>query len=416
MKEARFLYTETKYFAPLLGEKWSSMPEGLKIPNGLPSKIRNNLMDFLDPKVFNFYAQFGADHLLPTVSARDATGVFAVESWNKLSVLKEFQELLHAEANDMTLAAALYGLARGSLDLPFASSVAAHIAIGQPLLNRFGSEFQKKAYASSKPEGNFFAIANSEPGSGSNLRLMQAKATLLPSGSYRLTGNKPCVTNGSQANWVIFSALAGEEIKLFLLSSTNFSQSPHQQNLFGFRTGATGSVEVDTVISAKESEFDRGTVALRECFHRERFFLGILVAGLLSGMRDSLFPPLISKPAIAEKQYLQEKLVRVQTGLLFIESILERVASRLKRGASWDSLNDELSALKLTLNQDGPELAKALFEAAGASATQLNSHHQRCLRDLLMLTYFGGTSELQKMNLFQSLSYQSQKKPKSRAA
>lgn len=373
-------------------------------------------VDIFDPEIVAKFELLGQALLRESASLRDQRGAFDMAAWEELRKARLFD--LAAEEDTtrrhQIVSSALYGLAKGSLDLPFCASVAAHVAIGTDLLITFGNEWQKARYLPEVLAGNsIMAMCNAEIGSGTDLRKMRSQ--FQDAGQeVVLTAEKPCSTNLSIAGLALVSAASAEgEIRVFLLEGQEFQQAPLQDALFSFRTGAVGSMKAEniTLVSA-EREVAHGLAALRHCLHTERFYLGVLVSGLMDGLEKLVHEKVMGKPVVHEKQYLQEKLVQVRQLRVQLDALMRLCFAKSQGGARWEGAAGELSVVKLLLNLDAAAAARSAYEAVGCEAVLLSTHFQRAMRDLTALAYFGGTSELQKMQIFQDLVPRATKKSK----
>ena len=366
-------------------------------------------MNLLRPDIIAHWEEAGRQWLRLTTAERDRNGRFATDAWQQLSEARLFALLDQDEGGvaeaHARMASALYGLAKGSLDLPFSASVAAHLSIASDLLQTFGTREQIHRYLPDMKKGlRIGAICNAEEGSGSDLRLMRSTAAPGPDGLVRVEAHKPCSTNLSIAGLAFVSCFSGEQIRVFLLESGEFEQGALQGELSSFRTGAVGFLKAEALLSSAEREIRDGLRALRHCFHTERFYLGVLVAGLLAGLEQSTGGRVIARKHTAQRQYLQEKLVGLRVARAKVEALVGQVFSLAGNGSHWEAAAVELSVLKLVLNTEALQAAQGAYQSIGFEAVFQRDDAQRIARDLQALSYFGGTTELQKLQIFQELS------------
>lgn len=341
--------------------------------------------------------------LLPSVLARDEAAKFDLSIWERLNQLG----LFHTDRSHPAICSALYGLAKASLDLPYCSGVAAHLAIGLDLVERFANDEQKEKYLPDLLSSRrISAICNSEEGSGSDLRLMKSKARSSGGDLVLLDASKPCSTNLGMAGLVLLSCWGeSQDLRVFLLEESDVEQSFIQDKLASFRTGAVGSLKVNALeISKKEREVPHGLVALRHCFHIERFYLGVLVAGVLAGLETVVTPPAIGKESTQQRQYLQGKLVGLRAARIKLEALLTSIYEISDQGTDWEKAAGELSVLKMFINLEAAVGVEMAFETIGFAGIYSTNHVHRNLRDFQALTFFGGTTELQKLQVYQELS------------
>jgi alkylation response protein AidB-like acyl-CoA dehydrogenase len=314
------------------------------------------------------------------------------------------------------LASMLYGLALGSMDLPFCSSLAAHSVISMDLLVHFATPFQKEKYLPRMRHPDFISsICNSEDGAGTDLRKMKASAAVMESGEALVQFEKPCATNASHADLYLTSVWLESpnqrpSLGVLLLEKSEVSSWSLQEALSGFRTGLTGGVKVQNLtIPLRERllNFSSGSLNIfKRCFDMERLFLGVMVAGILEGVESEIKETIQAKESQGftynDKQYLQEKLlnvysVRTQIGAL-VDGILHEQTFDL------NSFSKELSLLKILINQEAVGAVTNFYDFVGHRGFMKDHLSQKLLRDFMGLRYFGGTVELQKNNLYQELT------------
>lgn len=365
---------------------------------------------FLVSKLVQHWEAIGAALLRNSAPARDQAASFPLATWGELAGHGLFSispGVTASTSHHETVASALYGLAKGSLDLPFSASAAAHLAIASDLLHVFGTEGQKKRYGAGFADGSVIgAICNTETGCGSDLKLMKSYVTPEPDGCVRVHSFKPCATNLSIASLAFVSCFSeNQEIQVFLLEGTEFDQGPVQGSFSSFRTGAVGFLKAHgALIHRADREIPKGIYALRHCFHTERFYLGVLVAGLLAGLEEELLSTLLERGHVQARQYLQEKVVAMRACRVKIEALLTHILALTEGGRAWERAAVELCVLKMHLNADAPAAVQQGFSAVGFEAVLQAGSFQRALRDLQALAYFGGTTELQKLQVFQELA------------
>ncbi|HEY8280162.1 MAG TPA: acyl-CoA dehydrogenase family protein [Bdellovibrionota bacterium] len=360
-------------------------------------------MKFLDEKLVRHWEGVGRDLLLPSVAARDASATFDRAVWTRLIEMgAQGGGESYVEPNSI-----VYGLGKGSLDLPFCSSLGAHFAIATDLLATFGSPEQREKYLPQLQSGaRVGTICNAEQGSGSDLRKMRSHVTAEPDGHLRVEAFKPCANNLSFAGLAFVSCWNDEkEIRLYLLEGEEIEQTRLHDQFASFRTGVVGSMRTSgLLLNRKERELPRAFFALRHCLHTERFYLGVLVAGILAGLEDGVVSRLLARETTFERQYLQEKIVNLRSARVRLEALLGHIFEITGSGKSWERAAIELCVLKTFLNTEAPKAVQNAFETMSFEGVFLSSHAQRVYRDLQALTFFGGTTELQKIQIFEDLA------------
>ncbi len=356
------------------------------------------------------------EELAKSSSTRDREAEFCRKSFDSLISSLDFPRLdfssptRHAESN-LALMEALRTVARLTLDLPFAASVAAQTAIAPELIGRFGSDAQRARLLPRIQDGrDLVAICNSEEGTGSNLKGTKSICGVAEDGSAALAAHKPIGTNAFNADKVLVSAWerrtgTNPTLEVYVVDATSARTYNVADSLGGFRTGNTGSLSIDALrIDLEASRLGtRGTgvAALKACFDFERLYLGVLVAGLLEGLEAVLLSRLSARPHLLEKQYAQEKAIGLTTVKAKLQALILAVTSR-----GFDRLSRsqvELSLIKWICADEALQAVQAASDLTGWSSLTTSDPLNKAQRDLAALRFFGGTVELQKMTIFSSL-------------
>lgn len=379
-------------------------------------------MKALDPNLIQIAFEWSSRHLRPTLIERDETVQFNMSDWKNAQDLG-LNEVFFRESSEIekvrTLAALFFGLAKGSLDLPFCSSVAAHSVISMDLMTQFMNPEQQAKYLPlmRKPQ-TIAAVCNSEDGAGSDLKKIRALCEVNEDGSATANIVKPCATNASRADLVLASTWirkSGDRSSLavILLEKSEFKQWSLQNELAGFRTGLTGAIQsenlrlnlTDRLIAIKKKTSMGEQNLFKRCFDMERLFLGVMVAGILTSIEDEIRGHIVLRESsgftFQDKQYLQQKLVDVFTAKVQITSIVSLILSQDK--LYLNEFSKELALLKILVNEQATLAVTRFYEILGHKGYLKNQVCQKLMRDFMGLTYFGGTTELQKNGLFLEL-------------
>lgn len=371
------------------------------------------------------YSEFGRTHLRPTLLERDRDARFDRVAWDALAREGFFKLLVPVEhggsatdprAGLVQAMHAVYGLASGSLDAPWISSVSAHGLVGIDLLTRFATPAQLSRYLPDAIEGrSTLAICNSEEGCGTNLKRITSRLITDDGIRGTLSARKSCSTNGSFADVAMISAWAaypGREATIEVLIAHK-EEATEQRNLAatlsGYRTGMTGSFDVSqlplTLAERRLGGEGSGLKVFRRCYHMERLIITVFIAGVIDGMLEESLALLHRRDQagspIASNQYVQEKIIRIYSAR---ERILALIEGVLTQPEPLSDANDKaLSLCKWTAHEEGALAAVAFAEICG-HASLLNDHvAQKLVRDFTALRFFGGTQELHKKTIFETL-------------
>ena len=364
-------------------------------------------MSLFDNK--NFYYDLAVQKLSKNLVERDAQAFFALDTFREFSKNYLFKNMFDSEPTQLTVLQNYYNIARGSLDLPFTSSLAAHGYISTLLLKKFGSPRFVFRYQQDIETGEkIAATASSENGTAASIKKISAR--FIPEEDrIKLQFQKQCVTNGSIADLIFTTIWNKDRLEIYALEKSEIVQAQMSGQLVGFRTADSGSVGGQTAlkdIADRRLTTDKDTIhALNYTFNIERLIMGVMAAGLAHGLEDFLLksPPASLIDAVGDhKQYLQEKILRLHVTRIQMSCLIESIIHRGPE--AFMQAESELSILKMMISH---ELRNAVFnciEVIGHWALHTNNVLPKILRDIQMCSFFGGSQEMQKVGLYTSIS------------
>ena len=359
----------------------------------------------------NRYFDLAFSQLRSSLLERDHTAQFAMPSFQHFAAEGLFTAISSkTNETELEVLANYYNIARASLDLPFASSLAAHGYVGSLMLQKFGNADHIARFAEDMATGHSIgAICNSEHGTSTNLKGMQARISV-DNIKEPLSFVKPCITNGAIAD-LLFTSLwnasaNGDQLEIFLLTKNEVLQRDVTGDLVGFRTGNSGSVagaKAQSDILERRLTTDRAsTQALRYCFFIERLIVAVMATGLAHGIEDYLLheapPKALEGIAPDQKQYLQEKILEIHMTRIQMTSLIESIVHR--GPAEFLNNESELAVLKMLISKNLRSAIFSAIEAVGHRSLQKQHLLPKVLRDVEICSFFGGTQELQKMSLY----------------
>lgn len=309
-------------------------------------------------------------------------------------------------------AAALEGLSSTAGDFGFLLSIIAHMGAIRAIL-RDGSERQRSEILPLLIGGDLAATATTEPGGGSDVARVQTAAAAGADGTLRLAGRKAHITNAPIAQvFLVLGRIPSlgpkKDLTLFLLERGSPGLSTEEAEVtIGNLTSPTGSIRLDDVPVDPAQILGRpgdGLALLYGMLTLDRLLYALVAAGYLEALvkqalvhaegRSSFGKPL------AENQYIQDKIVLMKVGM--------EQARLLSYAALDHMLTDHPQALLM-----GSIAKLAGTEQLWQSAyefVQLHGHlgymegpvsHVLC--DTVAARIAGGTSEMQKINIFKQL-------------
>lgn len=307
----------------------------------------------------------------------------------------------------MTLPKAYGGHERSALEryvvveelLAAGAPVAAHwIADRQsaPLLLRHGTEAQRRDILPRIAAGEcFFAIGMSEPESGSDLASVRMRA-LPVAGGFRVTGTKVWITYAHEADYMI------------LFCRTDPSAERHggtSQLLVDLKTpGITISPIRDV---AGEHHFNE--VTFEDVFLPETALVGQLgdgwnqVTGELAFERSgpdrflssfALLRQLIAVLSAAPSGEARRAIGRLAAHLMVLRHLSQSVAGMLNAGENPMLQATIVKDLGAVLEQEIPEISRALVPAAGVENAEFGAVFARTLLAAPSFSLRGGTREI----------------------
>ncbi|NEC15584.1 acyl-CoA dehydrogenase [Streptomyces sp. SID8014] len=287
-----------------------------------------------------------------------------------------------------------------------------HVALCLPYLKAYATEDQKKRWLPDFVTGaSMYAIAMTEPGTGSDLAGMKTTAKLSADGShYVLNGAKTFITGGVHADRVIVCARTAAPtpedrrfgISLFVVDTTSEGYAVGRKlDKLGLRTSDTAELSfTDVKVPARDllGEENKGFAYLGQNLPQER--LGIAVGAYAQAAAAIRFA----------QEYVQDRTVFGKTVASFQNTKFELAACQAEVDAAEAVCDRALEA------HDAGELSAAEAASAKLFCTEVASRViDRCLQlhggygymneypiarlyaDNRVNRIYGGTSEVMKM-------------------
>lgn len=352
------------------------------------------------------YRDLGRTLVAPSARARDLSGSFDREVWRALASSGLFRK-----ATLVDRAAALEGLAEGSCDLGLSVSVCAHLVV-VAVLERFGTRAQKEHVLPKLVDGTWLgACANAEPGAGTDVMGLKARATRSLDGEgYVLSARKRSVTNLGTADVALVSARlqgvpAKEAVNVFLVETAGARvRMRPRTDLAALRTSPTGSLvawRAPLPDGALVGERGGGVALFRFMFSEERVTTGFLYLGAIRACLARALAHAEQRKqfgqAIGKNQYVQDKIVKMRVAAELLEAHLLYALARMENG---EDVHASLSITKIHGIEAALDAAQDLVRLLGSRGLSVDEPAERLLRDLLGLSILGGTVELQKIVVY----------------
>jgi alkylation response protein AidB-like acyl-CoA dehydrogenase len=304
-------------------------------------------------------------------------------------------------------AAAFEGLSSTVGDLGFLLSIIAQMGAIRIISER-GSDEQRRHYLPMLVEGRIAATAATEAAGGSDVSRVRS-ATSGKHRQLRLNGTKTHITNAPIAEVFIILGRDGDrppkqDITLFVIERGTGVKTSLPETTLGNRNSPTGDIFLQDALISPMNVLGvpgDGLSALYSMLTIDRLLYAIAAAGYLEPIIVSAFERAHARTSFGrrlhEHQYIQEKLVLLKTSMEQARYLAYAALDHLLAGS------EEASSLGSIAKLVGTE---GLFQAS-YEYLQLFGHFgymdgdvSRFLRDAVGTRIAGGTSEMQKVNIF----------------
>lgn len=363
------------------------------------------------------FCDFGRRVIAPRADERDERGLFDRSLWEQLA--KEGLWGLHvpsryggAGGTMWDFVAAFEGLAAGARDSGFVLSGIAHAGLVQVLLDH-GTEEQRARWLPRLVGGALGATAATERGGGSHVSDIRTSAVVVE-GGYLVTGEKVHITNAPLADLVLvvgrIPALGRRDITLFVLETDAPGvKRGAVEDLVGQRSSPTGAVVLNAAYVPADAVVGppgNGLETLYSFLAFDRLMYGIAVAGLLEDVIDHALTRSKERVSfgvpIADHQYVQDKIVRMKLTMETSRWLAYSAVAALARGN--DACSIRASLTKLAASEGMVASALEYIQLFGHLGYDRTTGIERVLRDAVGLRLVGGSTEMQKLNIFKQLS------------
>jgi alkylation response protein AidB-like acyl-CoA dehydrogenase len=278
-----------------------------------------------------------------------------------------------------------------------------------PTIMRFGSASQKEFYLPKIAAGEIhFSIGYSEPEAGTDLASLRTTA-VRHGEEYVIDGQKMWTSLIQHADYVWLACRTdpsadrhrGLSIIIVPVTAAGFSWTP-VRTVAGVTTSATYYSSVRVPVSSLVGEENRGWALITNQLNHERVALtsAAPVLSALAEVRDwAAATKLASGQRVIDAEWVQLNLARVYAKAEFLKLMNWRVASSAGSLAPADA-----SVTKVFGTEFAVEAYRLLMEVLGASGVVrsgsagevLAGRIERAHRAALILTFGGGTNEVQR--------------------
>jgi alkylation response protein AidB-like acyl-CoA dehydrogenase len=279
-----------------------------------------------------------------------------------------------------------------------------------PTIMRFGTPEQKAHYLPKIAAGEIhFSIGYSEPGAGTDLAALRTRA-MRDGDWYVINGQKMWTSLIQYADYVWLACRTDPEaprhkglsIMIVPTDAEGFSWTP-VRTMAGPTTSATYYSDVRVPTSALVGEENRGWSLITNQLNHERVALtsSAPIRSALGEVRDwAAATKLASGQRVIDQEWVQLNLARVHAKADFLKLVNLRIAAEAGKGLGPAAA----SATKVYGTELATEAYRLLMEVLGAHAdvrtgspgAVLSGRIERMHRASLILTFGGGTNEVQR--------------------
>ncbi len=281
------------------------------------------------------------------------------------------------------------------------------ILYGNHIIGVNGNEEQKKKYLPRLINGELkFAFALTEPNAGSDASNIRTRA-VFKDGHYVINGSKMFITGAGVSDIIVTNTRTAESkfggITSFLVDSKSEGYSAKSIKMLGYRGSNTCEVYYDDVkvlgsdILGGEEYLNKGWHQMMRLLNGERLLLSSCALGIGQAALDYALNYAKERiqfgQPIGSFQAIQHKLVEMATEL--------EAARRLAYYAAWMETEHmdcvrETSMSKYYCSEVAKKIALNGVQILGGYGYTMEYEAQRYLRDVLILSIGGGTTEIQK--------------------
>jgi alkylation response protein AidB-like acyl-CoA dehydrogenase len=292
--------------------------------------------------------------------------------------------------------------------LPVLAWAAGNIILyGNHIIGVNGNEEQKREYLPKLVNGELkFAYALTEPNAGSDASNIRTKAAL-KDGNYVINGSKMFISGAGIADIVVTNTRTGDSrtkgITCFLVDTKSEGYSARPIKMLGHKGSNSCEVYYDDVkvpphmILGGEEFLDKGWYQMMRLLNKERLVLSACALGIGRAALDYALNYAKEREQfgqpIGQFQSIQHMLVEMATELEAARCLAYISAWRETQG---QDCVKETSMSKYFCAEVAKKVALQGVQILGGYGYTMEYDAQRHLRDVLILSIGGGTTQVQK--------------------
>lgn len=304
-------------------------------------------------------------------------------------------------------------LGRG--DANVRSIVSVHLGLVAGVIERMGTEEQKRQWLPRMATGEVLACFGlTEPDRGSDAGNLQATATRLPDGGYRINARKIFITNATIAGLALVMARTGgpgaRGVSAFLVptDTPGFRANPIHGKL-GLRSCDTGELVLDDVVVGPDALLagteGTGMRAALSALGDGRMSIAASCTGIIQACLDAMVGYTTQREQFGKKiaahQLVQELLADTAVSLDAARLMTWRTADLKARGEDYALA---ASKAKLFATEASVTAANNCVQAYGGYGYVDEYPAGKYLRDARVTTLYEGTSQIQRLIIGRALT------------
>ncbi len=353
---------------------------------------------------------FASDVIAPRAAEIDQTNHFPRDLWPQLGELGLLGLTVEEQYGGSGMGylehvVAMEEISRASASVGLAYGAHSNLCVNQ--LRRWGTEAQKTKYLPKLISGEHVgALAMSEPGSGSDVVSMRTRAEKRGD-KYVVNGSKMWITNGPEAEVVVFYATLDPElgprgITAFIVEKgTPGFWSAQKLDKLGMRGSDTSELvfkDCELPADSVVHQPGEGVKVLMSGLDYERVVLAGGPLGIMQACLDLVLPYLHERKQfgrpIGSFQLMQAKIADMYTTLNACRAYVYSVARACDRG---QTTRFDAAGCILFAAERATQCALEAIQALGGNGYINEFPAGRLLRDAKLYEIGAGTSEIRRM-------------------
>ena len=343
---------------------------------------------------------------------------FDRESWQKISNAGLWRFPVEATYGGSgqswwEFSAALEGLATTSQDFGFLLSIIAHAGAIRAL-STHGTEEQKLCLLPKVLEGQVASTATTEPHGGSDVARVRTAAQTVGN-RLLLSGHKAHITNAPIADiFVIFGRIPElgpkKDITLFVFERAEAQglKTLPAEIMLGNRTSPTGGIVLKDVVIEPDNILGPrgdGLAVLYSMLSLDRLLYALVAAGFAEHMLEKAMTFASGRESfkrpLTDHQLVLTKIVEIKTNMEIARCLAYTALDRMVGGRDDASL---LCSIAKLVGTEGLWQSAQEFIQLHGHAGYVEGPVAQVLTDVVATRIAGGTSEMQKLNIFHQLN------------